>query len=104
MIYRTWKNFGVGKNWQIWQIKGHLPTFLFRISFSYTCGSFTRLYFTLQLIQISTFANVLPRQNFPTYGIANYHLKLGKHMCCFLTSNRFLKYFVIAQISIRDKT
>ena len=30
------------------------------------------------------------------------HLKFGKHMCCFLTSNIFLKYFVIAQISIRD--
>ena len=25
-------------------------------------------YFTLQLIQISAFANVLPRQNFPMYG------------------------------------
>ena len=94
MIYRTWENFGVGKNWRIWQIEGHLPIFylpmfLFRISFSYTCGSFARQYFTLQLIQISTFANVLPRQNFPTYGIANYHLKLGRHMCCFLTSNKF---------------
>ena len=49
--YRTWENFGVGKNWRIWQIEGHSPIF------------------TLQLIQISAFANVLPRQNFPTYGI-----------------------------------
>ena len=44
-LYRTWENFGVGKNWRIWQIEGHspifyLPMFLFRISFSYTCGSF----------------------------------------------------------------
>ena len=52
----------------------NLPMFLFMISFGYTCSSFARQYFTLQLIQFSTFANVLSRQNFPTYGIANYHL------------------------------
>ena len=54
-----WKNFGVGINWQIWQKECHSPIFYppitsFAISCSYTCSSF---------------ANILPLQNFPTYSI-----------------------------------
>ena len=29
-------------------------------------------YFTLQLVQVSLFANILPLQNFPMYGIHQY--------------------------------
>ena len=54
-----WKNFGVGINWRIWQIEHHSHIFYppitsFVISYSYTCSSF---------------ANILPLQNFTTYSI-----------------------------------
>ena len=61
-----WKNWSA-KNWQLWQIKSHLPFYIPTAS-SYTLyKQLIHQYFTLQLVQVYPFKNIIPLQNFPTY-------------------------------------
>ena len=74
MVYRTWEKFGVGKHWWIWWIECHSLMFYhqllpFILSYSSTCSS-VHQYFTVQLVWIELFANILPHLNFPLTVIA----------------------------------
>ena len=69
-----------------------------------------RQYFTRQLVQVSLFANILPLQNFPMYGmqvksirvkvtlLLSTHITFAyklRHACCFVYSRDFINFQAI---------
>ena len=54
-----------------------LQTYLY---FSNRPNQLIRQYFTRQLVQVCLFANILPLQNFPTYGI--WSAKIDAELLC----------------------
>ena len=68
--YHIWENFSVGKIGELVErkpfTKFYLPNFYSKIS-SNCIMQLIHQYFGFQLVQISSLANVLPLQNFPTY-------------------------------------
>ena len=70
----------------------HVPPKTF--NYNSRTNQLIRSYFTRQLVQISLFANILPLQNFPTYGNSyNYQFSVAKKY--FLLSHKLFSLSII---------
>ena len=81
-ICHTSKNFGMGKVANFansYLLMFCLQLFLFIISCNYACSSFTNIFFTLQLVLISPFTNILPH---PSYGMSIFNCVVCSYFLC----------------------